>query len=106
MLFLFIVALTISILAVIFALQNAGLVSINFLIWSFKGSLALVLLLSFAAGAMSVLLILFPQVIKKSFNISKLEKKIKDLESKLPKENKNTTEKKDNNPNNEIKVEL
>ncbi len=46
-----IVALGLAILTVIFALQNAIPVAMIFLVWQFEGSLALVLMLTFALGA-------------------------------------------------------
>ena len=45
-----IVSLLIAICAVVFALQNQEIVSIKFLAWRFDGSLALILLLTFAGG--------------------------------------------------------
>lgn len=45
-----IAALGLAILTVIFALQNAIPVGMTFLVWKFEGSLALVLMLTFALG--------------------------------------------------------
>lgn len=55
LLFLVITAIIIAGLAVVFALQNADPVSVGFLFWSFEASLALVLLLTFAMGAIASL---------------------------------------------------
>jgi len=45
-----ILALIIAILAVVFAIQNPGIIGVKFLAWDFQGSLALVLLVTFAGG--------------------------------------------------------
>jgi len=45
-------ALIISLLAVIFAVQNTAPVTVSFAIWKFPGSLALVLLAALAAGSL------------------------------------------------------
>jgi uncharacterized integral membrane protein len=47
-----IAALGLAILTVIFALQNPIPVGVIFLVWKFEGSLALVLMLTFALGAL------------------------------------------------------
>ncbi|MFH1575455.1 MAG: LapA family protein [Candidatus Nealsonbacteria bacterium] len=78
LLFLIIAALIIAIIAVLFALQNASIILISFLAWQFQGSLALVLLLTFALGFITGLLIILPKLIKKSFTAEpqkNLEKK-------------------------------
>ncbi|MGB5872674.1 MAG: LapA family protein, partial [Bacteroidota bacterium] len=47
------VSLLIAALAVVFALQNTEMITVNFLFWSFQGSLALVLLTALATGAVA-----------------------------------------------------
>ncbi len=47
---LVVAALLVALAAVVFALQNPTLVVVKFAIWQFQGSLALVLLLTFALG--------------------------------------------------------
>ena len=47
-----IVALGLAILTVVFALQNTVPVVVTFLIWKFEGSLAMVLMLTFALGVL------------------------------------------------------
>lgn len=83
LLFLIIAALIIAILAVVFALQNADIILVTFLIWKFEGSLALVLLLTFVTGAIVSLLILSPWITKKGLMSSNQNKKIKELGRKL-----------------------
>lgn len=69
-----ILALIIAILAVIFALQNASVVMVSVFSYSFEGSLALVLLLTFAAGSVAGILLLLPSVIKMMFRLRRLLK--------------------------------
>jgi len=83
MLLFLITALIIAILAVVFALQNADIILVTFLIWKFEGSLALILLLTFATGVIVSLLILLPRIIKRSLIALNQKKRIKELEIKL-----------------------
>jgi len=83
LLFPIIVALIIAVLAVIFALQNTGIILITFLAWKFDGSLALVLLLAFILGVITSLLVLLPRIIKKSIIAFKQKKENKELKEKL-----------------------
>ena len=77
-------ALILAVLMVVFALQNAVPVTITFLSWRFEGSLALVLILSFAAGAVLGLLAALPSFIRKSRTISSQQRKIQDLSAPPP----------------------
>jgi len=61
-------------LAALFALQNAQPVSVNFIKWSFEASLVIVLLLTFAAGAVSAFLASIPWRIKVMRQLSGLKK--------------------------------
>jgi uncharacterized integral membrane protein len=82
--FLFlIVALLVSIMTGIFALQNAMPITVNFLTWTFEGSLALVLLSTFALGVLTSLLVLAPAMIRRRWDASHQNKKIADLETQL-----------------------
>jgi len=78
-----IAALGIAVLTVIFALQNAIPVGVTFLFWSFEGSLALVLMLTFALGVLVSLLVSTPAIVKRKSAISNQKKKIEELESRL-----------------------
>lgn len=78
-----IAALGIAVLTVIFALQNAIPVGVTFLFWSFEGSLALVLMLTFALGVLVSLLVSTPAIVKRKSTISNQKKKIEELESRL-----------------------
>jgi uncharacterized integral membrane protein len=80
--FLF-VALCIAVIAVIFAVQNTAPAVVTFFIWKFNGSLALVLLISLAAGALISFFASLPGNIKSRWSIRQSKKKINELETKL-----------------------
>jgi len=60
-----IAALGLAVLTVIFALQNAIPVNVTFLVWEFEGSLALVLMLTFALGASVSSLLSIPAIVRR-----------------------------------------
>ena len=78
-----IVALLITVVASVFALQNAILVTVTFLAWKFEGSLALVLLATFCLGVIVSLLISIPNRITRTRLISHQKRKIDELEQSL-----------------------
>ena len=76
-----IVALGLAILTVIFALQNTSPVVVTFLVWKFEGSLAMVLMLTFALGVIVSSLVSIPAIIRRRSVSSHQSKKIAELES-------------------------
>ena len=76
-------ALVVSVIAVIFALQNPDPVTVSFLAWKVKGSLSLVLLVTLAIGAVIGLLVLAPSTIKNTLAASGHRKRIGTLEKEL-----------------------
>ena len=76
-----IIALVIAAIAVIFALQNMAAVTVSLFFWQIDGSLALVLLVTLAAGVLISLLASLPGLIKGKWTISSLRKKLAVLES-------------------------
>ena len=78
-----ILALVIAIVAVIFALQNTGHITIVFFAWKVGGSLSLVLLVTLAIGVLIGLLFLMPTYFKNSFQVSGHRKRIGALEKEL-----------------------
>ena len=78
-----IVALGLAVLTVVFALQNPIPVSVAFFGWGFEGSLALVLLLTFALGVLVSFLISIPAILKRRSAVSNQQKKIDELENRL-----------------------
>ena len=83
MLFFVIFGLIIAIAAILFAFQNSAIVAINFGIWEFKESLAIVLLITLGLGIIISLLLSIPTFIKRGWKSSNQNKKITDLEYKL-----------------------
>jgi putative membrane protein len=78
-----IVALGLAILTVVFALQNTVPVVVTFLIWKFEGSLAMVLMLTFALGVLVSSLVSIPAIVKRRSATSNQTKKIEELENRL-----------------------
>jgi len=80
--FLFI-ALIISVVAVLFAVQNTDPVTVSFAIWETEGSLALVLLIALAAGALISFLFSLPSNLRTRWTIRQQRKKMTELETNL-----------------------
>jgi uncharacterized integral membrane protein len=78
-----ILGFAIAIVAVIFALQNTATVEVAFFTLHVTGSLALVVLVTLAAGILIGILVMTPSLIKRSISISSHRKKIKGLEKLL-----------------------
>jgi len=78
-------ALIIAALAVIFALQNTAVTTVTFLLWTFNGSLALILLLSLIAGAVVSILVSSPALIRDKLTIRNQKKRLAELEASLSK---------------------
>jgi uncharacterized integral membrane protein len=81
--FYLILALLISIIAVIFALQNSMLVTISFFTLHTSGSLSLVLLITLAIGTLTGLLVLVPSLLRMSLYTAGQRKRISDLENEV-----------------------
>lgn len=78
-----VLALIIALIAVVFALQNAISISVNFLFWNFQGSLALILLTTLALGVFVGLLVSVPSVLRRNRKISHQKKRIEELQNDL-----------------------
>lgn len=78
-----IVALGLAILTVVFALQNTVPVVVTFLIWKFEGSLAMVLMLTFALGVLVSSLVSIPAIVKRRSATSNQNRNIEELETRL-----------------------
>ena len=72
----FIAALLVAALAAFFAIQNSQVATVTFLGWYFEAPLVMVLLITFAAGALAAMLIMFPASMKKSLEIKRLKAQI------------------------------
>ena len=72
-------ALLIAFLAILFALQNTNLVTIQLFVWEYQQSLALVLLGTLAIGVILGLLVSVPTVIRRNVRISRLQTQVESL---------------------------
>lgn len=82
---LLIFSLIIAFLVVLFALQNVDPVTIRFLVWETRGSLALVLIITLLAGALISYLATLPGKVRRRFLISQQQNQIAELHEKLSK---------------------
>ncbi len=80
MILLLIMSLLIAVLAIVFAVQNAAPVTVTFLLWQFKGSLALILLLTFVLGVIVALLAVLPGIVRRSSEIAGYKKKLAEVQ--------------------------
>lgn len=87
------------ILALLFSFQNQSLITVYFLNWSFEEKISTVLFLTFAAGVILAFISVLPTIIKDKRTISKLNKRIKELEKNISL-NKETLPEQDNRVNN------
>ena len=74
-----IVGIAIAVAAVAFALQNNVPVTVTFLVWRFDSSLAMVLLLSLAVGAIVMALVTAPGALRARWTMSRQRKEISEL---------------------------
>jgi uncharacterized integral membrane protein len=77
---MFILGIFIAIGGVLFALQNNIPVTVTFLLWRFESSLAVVLLLAVAVGAIVVALLATPTTLRRQWAGAKQKKRIQELE--------------------------
>ncbi|MGF1459984.1 MAG: lipopolysaccharide assembly protein LapA domain-containing protein [Leptolyngbyaceae cyanobacterium] len=76
-------ALLIAFLAILFALQNTNLVTIQFFIWEYQQSQALILLGSLAIGVIIGLLVSIPAVIRRNVRVSRLQQQTENLTQQI-----------------------
>lgn len=72
-------ALVIAFLAILFALQNTNLVTIQLFVWEYRQSLALILLGTLAIGVIIGLLVSVPAVIRRNVKVSRVQKQADSL---------------------------
>jgi uncharacterized integral membrane protein len=77
---LVLVGLALAIGAVTFALQNKVPVTVTFLLWRFDSSLAMVLLLAAALGAIAIALVSTPTVLRLQWGAARRRRRIAALE--------------------------
>lgn len=76
-------AILVAIVSVLFALQNNVPVTVVFLLWRFDSSLALVLLIALAMGAIAIALLTTPGTVCRQWLISRQGKRIDEQEKTL-----------------------
>lgn len=75
-----IAAIAAALVGVAFAMQNDVAVTVNFLLWRFDSSLAMVLMLALAFGALIVALLGTPATLKWQWQLGRQKRRIEELE--------------------------
>lgn len=75
-----IAVILVALIGVFFAMQNNVPVTVNFLLWRFDTSLAMVLPLALAAGAIIVALLTMPATVKRQWLLTRQKRRIVELE--------------------------
>lgn len=76
-------ALLLTTLVAIFAVQNAGEVTVRFLIWTFQTSVVIVILMSAAMGALLAAVVSLPQTLKARRRLRESEKRLEQVKRQL-----------------------
>jgi putative membrane protein len=76
-------ALFISVLAVVFAIQNNAPATVTFAVWEYHGSLALILLITLAAGALISFFFSLPSNIRARWAIRQQRKKMNEMDNTI-----------------------
>jgi uncharacterized integral membrane protein len=76
-------ALILALLVTIFAVQNNADTSIKFLVWSVRGSAALVLMITLTVGIVVGVLLMIPGSVRNRLKVAELNRQLKSLEHDL-----------------------
>ena len=90
MILLVVVGLVMAILAVLFAFQNAAVVTINFGVWQLEQSLAVVLISTLGLGIIISILLSLPTILKRGWQNSRQKNKIAQLQTQIKSNNQMT----------------
>ena len=90
MILLVVVGLIMAILAVLFAFQNAAVVTINFGVWQLEQSLAIVLISTLGLGIIISILLSLPTILKRGWQNSQQKNKIARLQMQIKSNNQMT----------------
>lgn len=74
-----IIGILVALASVLFAMQNSTPVTVVFLVWRFDGSLAMIILVSIALGALAVALVSIPSALRARWTISRQRRDIEAL---------------------------
>lgn len=102
MIIFFILGLLLGGVAVVFALQNVTIITVNFFYSQITGSLALILISAILAGMFITLFALFPKLVSDHFTLRKFRKEAAKLEEELRRQKVLTVFAKDTPPTPEI----
>ena len=87
MILLVVVGLIMAILAVLFAFQNAAVVTINFGVWQIEQSLAIILISTLGLGIIISILLSLPTILKRGWQNSRQKNKIAQLQTQIKSNN-------------------
>ena len=90
MILLVVVGLIMAILAVLFAFQNAAVVTINFGVWQVEQSLAIILISTLGLGIIISILLSLPTILKRGWQNSRQKNKIAQLQTQIKSNNQIT----------------
>ena len=90
MILLVVVGLIMAILAVLFAFQNAAVVTINFGVWQLEQSLAIILISTLGLGIIISILLSLPTILKRGWQNSRQKNKIAQLQTQIKSNNQMT----------------
>ncbi len=97
MVFLVIIGLIMTIVAILFALQNAAVVTMNFGTWQLQQSLAIVLIATLGLGIIISMLLSLPTIFRQRWQNSQQTSKISELQTKLKTNNQSTLQQQQSN---------
>jgi len=100
-----ILALVLALIVTIFAVQNNTSIDVTFLAWKIDGSLALILIITFALGILIGLLVSTPAWIRRVRQSAELKKNIRVLEKDLQDARTATSAPAEDKPNVETMLE-
>ena len=90
MILLVVVGLIMAILAVLFAFQNAAVVTINFGVWQLEQSLTIILISTLGLGIIISILLSLPTILKRGWQNSRQKNKIAQLQTQIKSNNQIT----------------
>jgi uncharacterized integral membrane protein len=93
-----IAAIAAAIVGVAFAMQNNVPVTVDFLLWRFDSSLAMVLLLALALGAIIVALLTTPATLRWQWQLARQKRRIEGLEKTSAEQRSRIAELESHNP--------
>jgi len=80
---LLLLALILSLIVTVFAVQNNAPIAVSFLSWDVSGSLALILMVTFAVGILIGILVMIPSSIRARLSARDERKRKQNLEQQL-----------------------